>query len=252
KAGSRTALTAATTTGKYAGSQPAMTALTASFSMLASRQMGGITPSTRAGSSGQAASMARTRSGVGGTMGRPSHHSRFTNSVKPSSSAPRSPLTPESATMCLLDSTRDERFVGPVYRPATARAFRGLRVFELTRDRTLQVALRLVQLRSRRGSRGAEPTEGEFREGTSKTKPRPSRAATGDADERGVGGRMRLGRLTQTRGGSPAARSPAGRGGSPTRAFRPRADAGSPGTAGPWPQAKPSHSPRALETRWCR
>src|SRR5215467_8688830 len=142
--------------------------------------------------------------------------------------------------MCLLDSTRDERFVGPVYRPAAARAFRGLRVFELTRDRTLQVALRLVQLRSRRGSRGAEPTEGEFREGTSKTKPRPSRAATGDADERGVGGRMRLGRLTQTRGGSP------------TRAFRPRADAGSPGTAGPWPQAKPSHSPRALETRWCR
>src|SRR5215470_19001771 len=63
-----------------------------------------------------------------------------------------------------------------------------LRVFELTRDRTLQVALRVVQLRCRRGSRGAEPTEGELREGTSEVKPRPSRAATGDADERAWAG----------------------------------------------------------------
>src|SRR5262245_17729272 len=80
-----------------------MTALTASFSMLASRQMGGITPRTRAGSSGEVAIMAWTRSGVGGTMGSPSHHSRLTNSAKTSSSGRLSSLTIASATMYLLD-----------------------------------------------------------------------------------------------------------------------------------------------------
>jgi hypothetical protein len=72
--------------GKQTGSQPAMTALTASFSTLASRQSGGMRPSTRAGSSPPAATIARTRSGVGGTMGSPSHQSRLTNSAKTSSS----------------------------------------------------------------------------------------------------------------------------------------------------------------------
>jgi hypothetical protein len=72
--GSSIAWTAATIRGKYAGSQPAITALTASFSSVAWRQRGGMTPRERSG--GAPPSMAWTRASVGGTIGSPSHQSR--------------------------------------------------------------------------------------------------------------------------------------------------------------------------------
>ena len=57
-----------------------MTALTAIFSTVHSRHSGGMSPSDRAASAETVASIACTRSGVGGTMGSPSHHPRRTNS----------------------------------------------------------------------------------------------------------------------------------------------------------------------------
>ncbi len=51
-----------------------MTALMASFSMVASRQAGGSSPSVSCEPRRVAPSMARTRSSVGGTMGSPSDH----------------------------------------------------------------------------------------------------------------------------------------------------------------------------------
>ncbi len=58
-----------------------MTALIASFSTAHSRQSGGITPRDSAGFVLAPASIARTRSAVGGTNGSPSHHSRLQNSA---------------------------------------------------------------------------------------------------------------------------------------------------------------------------
>ena len=49
KRGSQTARTAATTAGKQAGGQPAITALTAIFSTVASPRRGSTTPTTCAG-----------------------------------------------------------------------------------------------------------------------------------------------------------------------------------------------------------
>ena len=66
------AATPATMTGKYAGRQPAITALMARRSTVASPQLGGSWATTCWGSRLVAASMASTRSGVGGVMGRPS------------------------------------------------------------------------------------------------------------------------------------------------------------------------------------
>ena len=65
--------------GNVAGSQPAMTALTASFSSETCRHMGGMAPSTVVPS--RVPSIASTLSGVGGTMGNPSVHCRAVNSV---------------------------------------------------------------------------------------------------------------------------------------------------------------------------
>src|SRR5689334_3348513 len=59
-------------TGRYSGKQPAMTALIAIFSIEHGAHLGGITPITSCGSRLAAASMRSTRSGVGGTIGRPS------------------------------------------------------------------------------------------------------------------------------------------------------------------------------------
>src|SRR5262249_55580311 len=66
------AWTAATTTGKYTGAQPAITALTASFAIVVAPQRGGIAPSDDDGSRSTAASICATRASVGGTMGNPS------------------------------------------------------------------------------------------------------------------------------------------------------------------------------------
>ena len=74
KSGWLTARTAASTTGKCSGRQPAMTALIAIFSTVA--WPGPIMPMITSGSVSTPASRASTRSSVGITTGRPSVHSR--------------------------------------------------------------------------------------------------------------------------------------------------------------------------------
>ena len=77
--GSSIASAAATITGNAKGSHPAITAFTASFRTVQSRQRGAIRPSDLAPSAPP--SIARTRSAVGAMIGSPSHHSRLTNSA---------------------------------------------------------------------------------------------------------------------------------------------------------------------------
>src|SRR5262245_42673472 len=60
------------TTGRYSAKQPAMTALIAIFSTVAGAHFGGIEPITSCGSRLVPSSILSTRSGVGGTMGKPS------------------------------------------------------------------------------------------------------------------------------------------------------------------------------------
>ncbi|OGA38922.1 MAG: hypothetical protein A3G24_12300 [Betaproteobacteria bacterium RIFCSPLOWO2_12_FULL_62_13] len=60
------------TTGRCSGPQPAITALIAIFSTVASPNFGAIPPITAEGSRSVACRARRTRSGVGGTIGKPS------------------------------------------------------------------------------------------------------------------------------------------------------------------------------------
>src|SRR5207237_6350568 len=71
-ASSHTASTAAITTGRYSGRQPAITALTATFSTVAPPMFGGTTATTSCAPRRVPPSMRTTRSGVGGTTGSPS------------------------------------------------------------------------------------------------------------------------------------------------------------------------------------
>ena len=72
KTGSVIASTAAMRTRMCSGRHPAMTALIASFSMVASPWAGPTRATTWPASRPAASIMRRTRSSVGGTMGRPS------------------------------------------------------------------------------------------------------------------------------------------------------------------------------------
>src|SRR2546429_2314499 len=71
-ASSHTASTAAITTGRYSGRQPAITALTATFSTVARPWLGGTSPTSSSGPRPDAAIARATRARVGGTTGRPS------------------------------------------------------------------------------------------------------------------------------------------------------------------------------------
>ena len=67
-----TASTAAMTTGRYSGRHPAITVLIAIFSMVAGAMFGGTIATTSCASRRVPRSIRSTRSGVGGTTGRPS------------------------------------------------------------------------------------------------------------------------------------------------------------------------------------
>src|SRR5262245_47162740 len=69
KRASRIASTAAIITGRYSGTQPAITALIAIFSIEHGAHFGGIGPITSSGWREVAASILSTRSTVGGTIG---------------------------------------------------------------------------------------------------------------------------------------------------------------------------------------
>ena len=88
KAASNIASSAATTTGKYSGLQPAITALIAAFSIVTPRPRAGRKPISVSGSSASTrSSIAWTRSGVGATIGSPSVQPRSKNSSWRSSSS---------------------------------------------------------------------------------------------------------------------------------------------------------------------
>ena len=81
------ASTAASTTGRYSGRQPAITALTATFSTVHSTRSGGTTATTSSGARVVPSSMRRTRASVGGTTGRPSVQPRSNRASNSSSRA---------------------------------------------------------------------------------------------------------------------------------------------------------------------
>ncbi len=74
-------LTAAMTSGKYSGKQPAITALAAIFSTVATPFNGGITPSAKSLSNPPAAIISSTAARVGGSTGSPSLQPRLTSSL---------------------------------------------------------------------------------------------------------------------------------------------------------------------------
>ena len=67
-------------TGKWSGSPPAITALTATFSAVTARPRTGSTPMTCSGGISAASRQAATASSVGGTTGSPSVQPRLWNS----------------------------------------------------------------------------------------------------------------------------------------------------------------------------
>ena len=71
-AGSHAASITASTVGKYSGRQPAITALTASFSTVPRPKLGGISATRLSRARRVVARVCSTRSRVGGTTGRPS------------------------------------------------------------------------------------------------------------------------------------------------------------------------------------
>ena len=78
---------AANTTGRYSGLQPAITALIATFSTLHSTRSGGTIATTSSAARFVPSSMASTRCGVGGTSGKPSLQPRSNRLSKGSSLA---------------------------------------------------------------------------------------------------------------------------------------------------------------------
>ncbi len=80
------ASTAASTTGRYSGLQPAITALIATCSTVTGTSAGGTTATTSCGSRLVPSSIRRTRASVGGTTGRPSVQPR-SNMASASSSS---------------------------------------------------------------------------------------------------------------------------------------------------------------------
>ena len=83
----QTASIAAITHGKYSGRQPAITALIAIFSTVSSTKSGGAIATTSWGAREVPASMRITRSGVGGTTGKPSVKPRAKSASNSSSAA---------------------------------------------------------------------------------------------------------------------------------------------------------------------
>src|SRR5215813_7481113 len=87
KASSHIASTPAMITGMYAGRQPAMTALTAIFSTVPRPKLGGTKAMRSLASRPEPATMAATRSRVGGITGRPSVTPRSKSASKGSTAA---------------------------------------------------------------------------------------------------------------------------------------------------------------------
>jgi hypothetical protein len=98
-----TASTAASTTGRYSGRQPAITALIATFSTVAGARSGGTIATTSLGSRVVPASIASTRRSVGATTGSPSVQPRA-NSASASSSCSASAMR-RDASLCASKRT---------------------------------------------------------------------------------------------------------------------------------------------------
>ena len=101
------ASTAARTTGRYDGLQPAMTALIATFSTVAGARFGGTNATTSVAEREVCSSMRSTRPSVGGTTGSPSvRPSRSRNSNGSRSSGTRTRRDPSWDKPCLTASRR--------------------------------------------------------------------------------------------------------------------------------------------------
>ena len=87
--------------GRYSGRQPAITALIATFSTVHSTRSGGASTTTSSAARVVPASMRTTRSGVGGTRGRPSDQPRSYIASASSSSAPSTTRRGLQATLAL-------------------------------------------------------------------------------------------------------------------------------------------------------
>src|SRR5581483_6004616 len=111
------ASSAATRTGIMTGVAPAITALTATFSTVASAQSGGILPTTWSGGSAIPPSIARTRGSVGGTIGRPS--------VQPRSRKWASTASSESGSSSTSDARANGVTAAAPSRPCRAGPRRG-------------------------------------------------------------------------------------------------------------------------------
>src|SRR5215510_4488814 len=105
KASSHMASTPAMITGMYSGRQPAITALTAIFSTVPRPKLGGTNAMSSLASRPEPATMAATRSRVGGTTGRPSVTPRSKSTSKGSTAAsltiPSGLADPEVAVIAL-------------------------------------------------------------------------------------------------------------------------------------------------------
>src|SRR5207247_417816 len=90
KSGWRTARTLASTTGKYSGRQPAITAFAATFSTVTVPWSGSMRPRTSSGAHVAPRSIASTSASVGGTTGRPSVQARASSASLASAKSPAS------------------------------------------------------------------------------------------------------------------------------------------------------------------
>jgi hypothetical protein len=102
KPGLSTPFTAAMTSGKYSGKQPAITAFAAIFSMAATPFNGGITPSAKSLSTLPAAIISSTAARVGGRTGKPSLQPRLTSSLNRIEGSLETPMGESKGTIFLL------------------------------------------------------------------------------------------------------------------------------------------------------
>jgi len=90
ESGWSTARTLASTTGKYSGRQPAITAFAATFSTVTVPWSGSMRPRTSSGADFAPRSIASTSASVGGTTGSPSVHASASSASLASAKSPAS------------------------------------------------------------------------------------------------------------------------------------------------------------------
>ena len=112
------ASTAASTTGRYSGLQPASTALIATFSTVHSTRSGGTTATMSSGARSVPSSMRSTRASVGGTTGSPSLQPR--SNIASASSSRSASCTRRAWSFAPSNRTRSPSAIGGIDRQRAA------------------------------------------------------------------------------------------------------------------------------------